>query len=143
MKKDWTLFAGTILTISKKKKSDRLQIQFFNIFTIGIDILKMYSKFVSNFAFPFITYPFLVIDFFEIETPILFRQIYSWLLNSLLWDIIKSNKLRSKNIHIENSKSMKYQPKRGFGKPCSRRLNIMILQSVKFLSVTFCDGNPQ
>jgi hypothetical protein len=32
---------------------------------------------------------------------------------------------------------MKFQPKAGFEKPCFRSLNIMILQSVKFLIMDF------
>jgi hypothetical protein len=65
-KKLWTLFVGSILTIFKKEKLRRLWISFFNISTIGIDIFKIHLKFVSNSVFPFITYPFLLIDFFEI-----------------------------------------------------------------------------
>jgi hypothetical protein len=50
---------------------------------------------------------------------------------------IKSHKLRSKHIFIENSKKIKFQPKKGFEKPCFWCLNIMILQLVKFLIMDF------
>jgi hypothetical protein len=59
----WTLFAGSILTIFKKEKLHTLWISFHNISTIGIEF---FLKFVSNSVFPFITYPFLLIDFFEV-----------------------------------------------------------------------------
>jgi hypothetical protein len=59
----WTLFAGSILTIFKKEKSHRLWISFYNISTVGI---KKKMKFVSNSIFPFIRYPFLLIDFFKV-----------------------------------------------------------------------------
>jgi hypothetical protein len=62
-KKLWTLFAGSILTIFKKEKLHRLWISFYNISTIGIEF---FLKFVSNFVSPFITYPFLLIDFFDV-----------------------------------------------------------------------------
>jgi hypothetical protein len=62
-KRLWTLFAGSILTIFKKEKLHRLWISFGNISTVGI---KKNLKFVSNSIFPFITYPFLLIDFFEV-----------------------------------------------------------------------------
>jgi hypothetical protein len=62
-KKLWTLFVGSILTIFKKEKLHRLRISLCNISTIGI---KNKIKFVSSSVFPFITYPFLLIDFFEV-----------------------------------------------------------------------------
>jgi hypothetical protein len=49
----------------------------------------------------------------------------------------QAHQLRSKNIFIENSKKMKFQPKRGFEKRCFWSLNIMILQLVKFLIMEF------
>jgi hypothetical protein len=65
-KKLWTLFEGSILTIFKKEKFHILWISFYNISTIGIDILKVCFKSVSNSGFPFITYPLLLIDFSEV-----------------------------------------------------------------------------
>jgi hypothetical protein len=65
-KKLRTLFEGSILTIFKKEKLHRLGISFFNISTIGINIFKIYMKFVRNSVFPFITYPLLIINFFEV-----------------------------------------------------------------------------
>jgi hypothetical protein len=62
-KKLWTLFAGSILTIFKKEKLHRLWISSYNISTIGIE---KKLKFVRNSFFPFITYPFLLIDFVEV-----------------------------------------------------------------------------
>jgi hypothetical protein len=65
-KKLWTFFAGSILTIFKKEKLHRLWISLCNISTIGIDIFKIHLKFISNSVFPFITYPLLLIDLFEV-----------------------------------------------------------------------------
>jgi hypothetical protein len=62
-KKLWTLFAGSILTIFKAAKLNGFWISFCNISTIGIEF---FYKFVSNSVFPFITYPFLLIDFVEV-----------------------------------------------------------------------------
>jgi hypothetical protein len=53
------------------------------------------------------------------------------------YDIIKLHKLRSKHVFIENSKKMKFQPKKRLEKPCFWGLNIMILQLVKFLIMDF------
>jgi hypothetical protein len=68
-KKLWTLFAGSILTIFNKKKLHRLCISFYNISTVGI---KRKLKFVSNSVFPFITYPFLLIEFFNYKNLVFF-----------------------------------------------------------------------
>jgi hypothetical protein len=56
----WTLFSGSILTIFKKEKLHGLWNSFCNISTIKVE---KNLKFVSNSVFPFITYPFLLIDF--------------------------------------------------------------------------------
>jgi hypothetical protein len=56
----WTLFAGSILTIFKKEKLHTLWISSCNIYTVGIE---KKLNFVSNSFFSFITYPFLLIDF--------------------------------------------------------------------------------
>jgi hypothetical protein len=61
-KKLWTLITGSILTIFKKEKLHRLWITFYNISTVGINILKIHLKFISNSVFPFITYSLLLID---------------------------------------------------------------------------------
>jgi hypothetical protein len=45
--------------------------------------------------------------------------------------------LRSKHIFLENSKKMKFLPKKRFEKPFYCSLNIMILQLVKFLIMDF------
>jgi hypothetical protein len=63
-KKIWTSFAGSILTIFKTEKLYRLWISFGNI---SSDVIKKKFKFVSNSIFPFITYPFLLIDFLKYE----------------------------------------------------------------------------
>jgi hypothetical protein len=65
-RKLWNLFLGSILTIFEKEKLHKLWISFFNISTVGIDIFEIHLKFVSNSIFHFITYPFLLIEFFEI-----------------------------------------------------------------------------
>ena len=70
--------------------------------------------------------------------------IFSFILNFLIrfqltsLRYYKLHQLRSKHISIENSKKMKSQPKTGFEKPCFWTLNIMILQSMKFLIMDFC-----
>jgi hypothetical protein len=65
-KKLRTLFVGLVLTISRKKNCIDFEFILATFPPLGSIYFLIYLKFVSNFVFPFITYPLLLIDLFEI-----------------------------------------------------------------------------